>query len=181
MYFDIEPEGRVVVHWTSVNLVPDFKNLITSFGKNAMHYLFLWASPLSPYFRIDDKAQRHQLITGALKDVAVEKGRKIPDGLWQQAEFTLAEKRFKDLVPEIEAREEANIARMRQALSRELERIMEESEDENAGTLLKDQLSTVKDIITSVSALRKEHTAAREALNQRIQSDDNTAIILAQA
>ena len=182
MYFDIDSEGRVIVHWPGVNLVPDFKNLITSFGKNAMHYLFLWASPLSPYFRTDDKAQRHQLITTALKEVAVEKGRKLPENIWQQGEFTLAEKKFREIVPEIEAREEALLSRTRRELANELEDILNKAaeSDEDSKERLREQIPTIKEVMSTVSSLRKEHTAAREALNQRIQSDDNPAPIFAQ-
>ena len=183
MYVDVEPEGRVVVHWQNVNLVPDFKNLIASFGRNAMHYLFLWASPLSPYYRVEDKVQRHQLILNALSQVAIEKGRKVPDRLWQQAEFTLAEKTFQKLVPENEAREEALLSRTRRELANELESILDEASDESQSetkTSLREQITTIKEVMSAVSSLRKEHQAARDALNQRIQSDDSPAIILAQ-
>lgn len=173
-----EKENRFNVIWMSVNMVPEFKALVTNYGQWAYQYLLYWEWPNSPFFEINDPTEKHDMIMAAMMDTGNKFDKRFNTNtaasyqlFYKDPVFLDAQKIFIALEDNIEGREERAIRRARANVIRSLEL---DNQTQDPDEKVTDQyLEDLQKNIKSLSEIQVHHKKAQKDRDERIKSDNN--------
>lgn len=173
-----DKENRFNVIWMSVNMVPEFKALVTNYGQWAYQYLLYWEWPNSNYFEISNPTEKHDMIMAALQDTGNKFDKRFNaqsaasyNLFYKDPVFLDAQKVYIALDDNIEGREERAIRMARANVIRSIELM---NEEEGGDSKVSDSyMENLQKNIKSLSEIQTHHKKAQKDRDERIKSDNN--------
>jgi hypothetical protein len=169
MFYDFdESRGGFIIAKRELLFEPEFKALYDAYGWNAIQYMLYFLTPISPYFAMPEP-QRDIQARRSVSIMPWQMDRPIPDRLYEDPLFKLAEQRWPEFESWLEADQENTLYKLRVDALAYVKTLHLNNPAER---------KEIMETMSSLDSLAKQHRDNKKALADRLAADDGVAVTL---